>query len=182
MIRVGSKVAAAALGVGLITATGAAGGQGVLNSIANFSLPTTAGATRSISQYRGRVVILFYEDRNSTSQNEHVKQAIARAHRADPQVTQQFALVPIANVGAYNFWPAEYFAREAITAVARANHVELWFDWDGQLIRSLRLRDNASNVVVLDRRGRVRYHRAGRVPDAEVASFVALLRQLAQEP
>lgn len=172
----GASVALAVLAAGL-----SAPAQQRLGAPVNFSLPTTSGHPRSVAQYRGRVVILFYESREVVAQNQPLKDALGRQGERDPSLAQRFALIPVANVGAYNFWPAQHFAREAITAIARHQGVEMWFDWDRTLVHALGLRDGASNVVVLDRQGRVRYHRWGRIAPGDVERFLSTLSAVANE-
>jgi predicted transcriptional regulator len=147
--------------------------------VVEFALPTTAAASRSVSQYRGRVVVIFYENRDAISQNQALKDAIGRVGAQDPTLAQRFALVAVANLAEFAFWPAEYFAREAITRVARHAHVELWLDWHHVLFRRLGLRDGVSNVVVLDREGRVRLRRSGAIPASQVQPFLRALAAIA---
>lgn len=155
--------------------------QAMLNSVADFALPTTAGVTRSIVQYRGRVVLLFFEDRGTVRQNEHLRRALTQVQRTEPPLAGLFALVPVANVSGYNYWPMRHFAEQTVRSYARNTGIELWLDWSHTLQSRLRLREGVSNVVVIDRHGRVRYHRWGRVPDTEVTPFMNLLRALARE-
>jgi hypothetical protein len=147
----------------------------------DFTLPTTAGRDRSVSHYRGKVVVLFYETRGTITQNQHVKDAMGQRFNADHSLAHRFALIAACNVAEYNSWPAQYFAREAISAVARAQRIELWLDWQRTLISQLSLRDQSSNIVLIDKQGRVRSRRAGRVADNLVQPLINEMLTLAQE-
>lgn len=175
------RFATAALTLALILGHRAAPAQSGPGGVVDFTLPTTEGRTRSVSQYRGRVVIIFYETRDSTNENQQVKDALGQRLRADPSLVQRFMLIPVANVGDYNFWPAHTFAREAISAVANSQHVVLWFDWNHALTQRLGMRDGTSNIVVLDRDGRVRFRRLGPMRATEIPGFLQQVQELANE-
>lgn len=147
----------------------------------DFALPTTAGRDRNVSAYRGKVVILFYETRGAITMNQHVKDAMGRQFNADRSLANRFALIAACNVAEYNSWPSQYFAREAISAVARSQHIELWLDWQRSLISRLALRDGTSNIVLIDKQGRVRSRRFGRVADGQVQAFINEMLALGNE-
>jgi predicted transcriptional regulator len=81
-------------------------------------------------------------------------------------------------VSSYDFWPARWFARRAARRMARKHGLEIWLDWKGELKKALSMRDDISNVVVLDAEGRERFRHPGKVPD--VAALVTLVRSLAK--
>jgi hypothetical protein len=138
----------------------------------DFSLPTTAGRDRMLSQLRGKVVVLFYETRGTITQNQHVKDAMGVRFNRDRALANRITLIAACNVAEYNSWPSQYFAREAISAVARSQRIELWLDWNRTLIQRLGLRDGASNIVIVDRTGVVRERHAGRLADPQVGTFL----------
>jgi len=147
----------------------------------DFSLPTTAGRERSLSQLRGKAVVLFYETRGTITQNQHVKDAMGVRFNRDRTLANRIALIAACNVAEYNSWPAQYFAREAISAVARSQRIELWLDWNRTLISRLGLRDAVSNIVLFDRAGVLRERHAGRIPDAQVEALIDRIVALGEE-
>jgi predicted transcriptional regulator len=148
-----------------------------------LTLPTTSGASRSLADLRGRVAVLFYEDRHSRDHNEHVKRALRALLASDRALAARVVVVPVANLGGYDFWPARYFARRAVEKIARRHRLEIWLDWDRVLQRELGLRDEVANVAVLDPRGRMRFHRTGPLTEKEIrllAERVTTLSTLAE--
>lgn len=147
----------------------------------DFSLPTTSGRDRTLSQLRGKVVVLFYETRGTITQNQHVKDAMGARFNRDRTLANRFSLIAACNVAEYNSWPSQYFAREAITTVARSQRIELWLDWNRTLIQRLALRDGTSNIVLIDKLGRVRERNWGRVADANVNALLDRMIALGNE-
>lgn len=147
----------------------------------DFSLPTTAGRERSLSQLRGKAVVLFYETRGTISQNQHVKDAMGARLNRERALANRITLIASCNVAEYNSWPSQYFAREAISAVARSQRIELWLDWNRTLISRLGLRDGVSNIVLFDRGGVLRERHAGRIADAQVGALIDRIVALGEE-
>lgn len=153
----------------------------VSGNAVDFSLPTTAGRDRTLSQMRGKAVVLFYETRGTISQNQHVKDAMGVRFNRDRALANRVSLIASCNVAEYNSWPSQYFAREAISAVARSQRIELWLDWNRALIARLGLRDGASNIVLFDRSGVLRERHAGRIADAQVGALIDRIVALGDE-
>jgi predicted transcriptional regulator len=123
-------------------------------------LESSAGGKRAISAYRGKVVVLFYEDRAHTETNAHVKEAVARygvAHGLAGAV----AVVGVANLRAYDFFPASSFARGAIRDVATKHGIEILMDWSGAADQAIGVVNDDANVVVIDRSGIIRFRGHG---------------------
>lgn len=140
----------------------------------NFALEGTSGATRQLRDYAGRAVILIYEDRASNTQNDELKRELANRARAQ-DLTRDVAVVPVANLAGYNFWPARGFARDAVVDIARQQALEILIDWEGSMAGSYRFRPGTSYVMVLDRAGRVRFRHAGTLsPQRRRAFFSAV--------
>ncbi|MEZ4406062.1 MAG: hypothetical protein R3A52_06270 [Polyangiales bacterium] len=125
-----------------------------------FSLEGTSGRTRRLSDYRGRVVILMYEDRDSNQQNDTLKRELSERARAQ-DLSSTVAVVPVANLSGYDFWPARGYARDAVVDIARQQGIEILIDWSGAMASSYRFRPSTSYVMVLSRDGRVMYRHAG---------------------
>jgi len=131
-----------------------------LPSAPPFALEGTTGATRRLQDYRGRAVILIYEDRDSNTQNDELKRELADRARAQ-DLTRDVAVVPVANLAGYNFWPARGFARDAVVDIARTQGLEILIDWQGSMAGAYRFRPGTSYVLVIDRAGRVLFRHAG---------------------
>ncbi len=125
-----------------------------------FSLESTTGATRRLRDFSGRVVIVLYEDRDSNQQNNDLKRELAE-HARTEDLTRDVSLVPVANLSAYNFWPARGYARDAVVEIAREQGYEIMIDWTGDMARAYRFRPGVSHALVVGRDGRVLFRAAG---------------------
>ena len=67
---------------------------------------------------RGKPVLIVYEDKSSTAQNKALKDELAQIAKGD-RYRSSVALAAVADVSAYDFWPARGFVRDAIREESR---------------------------------------------------------------
>lgn len=130
---------------------------------AGLSLESTSGERVALSSLRGRAVVIFYEERAHTADNDELRQLLARCS-LERAPADRLAVLHVANVSSYDFRPARDIARAAVRAVARRVNAEILLDWAGALqAPPFSLVRGASNVVLVDRAGRVAWKHAGPV-------------------
>lgn len=145
-------------------------------ALARIELDGTEHGARRLGDYRGRVVVLFYEDRDSASQNELLKQEMsARAQEAG--LARQVVLLPIANLEAFDFWPARPIARGHVVDIARRFGIEILIDWSGATAQAWGFAKRQSHVLVLDGEGRPLFRESGPLDGAARGRFFAVLGQ-----
>ena len=138
----------------------------------DVTLESSRGGNRAISTYRGKVVVLFYEDRHHTETNARVKEAVAR-YGQEHKLQDKVEVVAVANLKGYDFSPASNIARRAIKAIAAKVGIEILMDWRGDAMTPLGVQDSNANVVVLDRGGVIRYRTTGRLHDGDEKALLA---------
>lgn len=147
----------------------------------DFSLEGTSGQTRRLRDYQGRVVILIYEDRDSNQQNNDLKRELAERARSQ-DLTRDIAVVPVANLSSYSFWPASGFARDAVADIAREQRMEILIDWSNAMSGAYRFRPSTSYVMVLSRDGRVLFRYAGALPLTARMRFFSVIGEAIAQP
>jgi hypothetical protein len=122
--------------------------------------------------------VLFYEDRDSTQLNQHVKDALFAAGR-ERGLTEAVDVIAVANVAPYDWFPARDFVLAAVRDVERQFHVPVYLDFKGQLSSPpWNLPSKTSTVVVLTAAGRPVATFKGRLSKDEVARVFAALERL----
>jgi hypothetical protein len=133
-----------------------------------------------LSSFRGRALILFYEDRSSTEQNAALKRAL-RERAGTQRPSRAARVLGVANVASYDFWPARGFVLEAVRNVERRDNVQVLLDWKHALGGPpLRLPEGASSVVLLDATGRWVQAWSGPVEGPALAQFFEVLVRLVE--
>ncbi len=165
----------------LVSASLSAQAPAPLSEPVDFALEETSGQTRTLAAVRGRVVFLFYEDRDHASVNRDFK-ALLHRFVIDNRLSDATTTYAVANVGGIGEGFARDIARTAIRAIASQYGIQILLDWDGALRRPpFSFRDAEANVAILDRLGRIRWRHTGSVGRVEQTAFFRTLRQLLRE-
>lgn len=147
----------------------------------DFSLEETSGATRTLSEARGRVVVVFFEDRDHVEENRELKLTLHEFVRGN-HLEEQVRTYAVANVDGIDGVLRDV-ARQAIRAVASRYGIQILLDWDGTLLASpFDCANSASNVLLLDRAGRIRWRHSGPFTATDRTAFFRALRHLIREP
>jgi hypothetical protein len=138
------------------------------------------GAPVRLSSFRGKPLILFFEDRGSTEQNAGLKAALHERAAARRLLTAA-RVVGVANVASYDFWPARGFVLSAVQAVERREHVQVLLDWRRALAGPpFGLPDGRSSVVLLDASGHLVEAWSGAVEGEARERFFSVLARLVE--
>lgn len=124
----------------------------------------------------GTPTLVVYEDQGSSKVNDGLKRELSRLARGGAY-RSQIAVVAVADVSGYDYWPVRGFVKDAIRDESRKQGIPIYCDWSADFRRTLSLNRHASNVVLYGRDGTVLYARAGRLTDAEQRELLTLLRQ-----
>ncbi|WP_342378674.1 hypothetical protein NVS55_04695 [Myxococcus stipitatus] len=142
------------------------------------ALRTSSGDPVRLSRWRGKPVILFYEDRDSTTLNAGLKEDLFARGR-ERNLLGSAWVVAVANLKAFDFFPARQIALSYVRDEEKKVGVPILVDLDGAMGASpWSLPMKTSNVLLLDARGAVVYRHSGRMKPEEQVAFFSALSQL----
>jgi hypothetical protein len=141
----------------------------------NARLEDADGRVSDLKALRGKPILIVYEDRDSAKQNEALKRELGALARGD-RYRARVALAAVADVSAWDFWPAKGFVRDAIRDESRRQGTTIYCDWTGAFRAAFHLRKGVSNVVLVGKDGRVAFSAEGTVPAEQRQRLVAMLR------
>ena len=122
---------------------------GLAEAPVDFELESSSGGSRRLASLRGRVVVIFWEDRERHRANLALKRALSALDAPG------LCLIAVGDVKDYDFEPVRAIVRVALSALARAIGVEILLDWRGTLAAApFSLTPGAPNVLVIDPEGR----------------------------
>lgn len=150
----------------------------VLSEPTDFSLEETSGVTRTLAAVRGRIAIVFYEDREHTPDNQELKMTLHR-YVLDNGLRDQITTYGVANVAGIEEGVVRDMARAAIRAVAAQYGIQILLDWEGRLQRApFSFPASGSTIALFDRQGRMRYRVTGVHTAAQQSELFRTLRRL----
>ncbi|WP_171818315.1 peroxiredoxin family protein [Pyxidicoccus fallax] len=141
------------------------------------TLRTSSGEQVRLSRWRGKPVILFYEDKDSTTLNSPLKETLFARGRERGLLNAAW-VVAVANLQKFDFFPARQIALSYVRDEEKKVGVPILVDLDGTLgAAPWELPMKTSNVLLLDAEGAVVFRHSGRMkPEEQEAFFVALSR------
>lgn len=122
-------------------------------------------------------LLVMYEDRDAQKQNERARQVLGRiTDRAENRA--RFEFVAVADVAAWNWWPAKRYVLADLKQIARREKTRLFADWTAALRKAWTLQPHKSVLVLAGADGKVRFASEGPITEAQLQSLVAELRAL----
>jgi ceramide glucosyltransferase len=142
---------------------------------ANARLEDADGRTLELKAFRGKPILILYEDKDSARQNQILKDRLAELAKGD-KYRGRVALAAVADVSSYDYWPVKGFVKDAIRDESRKVGTTIYCDWDGSFRAAYGFRRGVSSVVLIDRRGYVAFSAEGAVGAEGRRKLVDLLR------
>jgi hypothetical protein len=139
------------------------------------TVETSAGGQVQLKALWTKPTVLFYEDRDSTKLNQHVKDALF-ARGKERGLLESVNVVAVANVAKYDWFPARNFVLTAVREAEAQAHVPVYCDFKGQLAQPpWSLPSKTSTVVVLSPAGVPLLTFKGRLSEDEVTKLLSAL-------
>ena len=145
----------------------------------DITLPTTAGETRSISRYRGGLVLVVAESRNHLPINATFKKNLEAFVKKSPKVAKQIELVAIAQLQ-----KEPSFARSIVdafvTAEAKRTGTVIWLDCKGEALSAIGQRRDVDTpaYLLLDKLGDIRWGRFGKIHPEHEQALLEIIHSL----
>lgn len=131
--------------------------------------------TIDLRAINGKPILVIYEDQASAKMNDALKADLARVARGD-RYMNAVALVPVADLQGYDYWPVRGFVKDAIRSESRKVGATIYCDWDGAFQRAAGFRRGTSSVMLIGRDARVQFASEGALDKAQRDRVIALLR------
>jgi hypothetical protein len=133
------------------------------------------GSTLDLRSINGKPILVLYEDKDSATMNNALKAELARLAQGD-RYRNAVALVPVADVQSFDFWPAKGFVKDAIRAESKKQNATIYCDWDGSFQKAAGFRRGTSSVMLIGRDARVLFTSEGPLAKEHRDRLIALLR------
>jgi hypothetical protein len=139
------------------------------------TLRGSSGKEVALSSWRGKPVILFYEDRRSTTLNSAFKEALFARGR-EQGLLEAAWVVAVANLEAYDFFPARGIALSYVRDEEKKWGIPILVDLKGTLgAAPWNLPKKTSSVLLLDDTGAVVFRYSGRMKEEDMEAFFQAL-------
>ena len=131
--------------------------------------------TLDLRSINGRPTLVLYEDKDSATMNAAFKAELAQLAKGD-RYKNAVALVPVADVQSFDYWPIRGFVKDAIRSESKKVGATIYCDWDGSFQRASKFRRGTSSVMLIGRDARVLFAAEGALTKEQRERVIALLR------
>ena len=176
-IAIGASVAAAMFAVA--THAGALVAPGSLRP--GGRVHDAEDQTLDLRAINGKPILVLYEDKDSAKLNEALKADLSRLAKGD-RYRKAVALVPVADVQSFDFWPVRGFVKDAIRSESKKHGATIYCDWDGNFQRAAGFKRGTSSVLLIGRDARVLFSHEGALSARQREQLIALLRSEVEDP
>ena len=145
----------------------------------DFRLTSGDNKTITLADIQGKVIICFYESKDTVKKNKTLKDALEDLRKGDGSDKNIFVLA-VADcseakepfIGLWNM---------ALTDQSKKIGYRLYGDWDGRMRAAYSFAQKDSNFVIIDRNGKIRYRASGKVQDGKISEIKKLISELSAE-
>jgi hypothetical protein len=129
----------------------------------------------------GRPILVLYEDKDSAKTNDALKAELSVLAKGD-RYRKAVALVPVADVQSFDFWPVRGFVKDSVRGESKKVGATIYLDWDGSFQRASGFRRGTSSVMLISREARVLFSSEGALSAEQRAHLIGLLRAEVEGP
>ncbi len=127
----------------------------------HFRVESGDGRVLDKGMLRGKVVVLFYESKDSLAKSRPLKKALSAFYNEQRKEEQELILrVPVINCTAA-VWPFRGIWKRELVENSKRVGMTVYGDWDGKMAISFGMKSDDTNLVIMDKKGRVRFFHTG---------------------
>jgi alkyl hydroperoxide reductase subunit AhpC len=167
------------LGLGLMPPHALASNSALGKPAPPFEVKSGKDQKLTLEMIRGKIVVLFYEDRKVVDKNDALKDELIRLYRVQPETIKKeiFRLVVIDCSRAS--LPTRAIWKNQLAKHSLALGLTIYGDWNSKMLLDYGMEKNDSNFLIIDQNGIIRYSSKGKINHHEIENIKNLLISLA---
>jgi hypothetical protein len=143
----------------------------------DFKLKNSTGKEYSLAspEFEGRVMSIFYVDPDEKDTNNHVEDALTKEKESGGLDKTRYVGFGIVNLKASAM--PNFLIKAAIKSKQEKTGAIIILDLDYTILNLWGLKNDSSNVVVLDKERICRYVYNGKLPQEELAKMIRIIKE-----
>jgi hypothetical protein len=156
--------------------------SGLIGSAAPyFRVESGDGKELTLDMIRGKVTAIFYENRKIIDANKRLKDELNKLYFEQTDALKDVLVrLPIIDCSEA-FWPFLGIWKRRLREYSKKEGVTIYCDWEGKMASDYKMKADMSNVVIIDKSGRIKFFTSGEVTDEQINDLKELLKVLARE-
>jgi len=135
----------------------------------------------TLDMIKGKVAAIFYQNKDIVDANKRLKDELNKLYYEQTGIVKDVLVrLPIIDCSDA-FWPFLGIWKRRIREHSKKEGVTIYCDWEGKISSDYKMNSDVSNVVIVDKSGRIRFFTSGEVKDEDINGVKQLLIVLAGE-
>lgn len=135
----------------------------------------------TLDMIKGKVAAIFYENKDIVGANKRLKDELNKLYYEQTGVVKDVLVrLPVIDCSDA-FWPFRGLWKRKLREHSKKEGMAIYCDWEGTMAFDYKMKADVSNVVIIDKSGRIRFFTSGEVKDEEINGVKELLIALARE-
>jgi hypothetical protein len=135
----------------------------------------------TLDMIKGKVAAIFYENKDIVDANKRLKDELNKLYFEQTDTLKDVLVrLPIIDCSEA-FWPFLGIWKKRLREYSKKEGVAIYCDWEGKMSSDYQMKADVSNIVIIDKGGRIRFFTAGQVKDGDINGVKELLIVLAGE-
>ncbi len=156
-------------------------GAAIGTKAAFFEVRSGDDKVLNLDMVKGKIVVLFYETKDVSQENRKLKDELKSFYQERTDAEKGLIVkLPVINCSGA-FFPFTAIWKSKLRENSIKEAVTIYGDWNGKMASDYNMKDGASNVLIIDKRGTIRYFSSGVVASDEINKVKELLKKLAGE-
>ena len=135
----------------------------------------------NLDMIKGKVIAVFYETKDIVENNQRLKDELNKLYYEQTGIVKDVLVrLPIIDCSDA-VWPFLWIWKRTIREYSKKEGVVIYCDCTGKMSSEYKMKTDESNIVIIDKGGRIRFFTSGEVKDKEINGVKELLIALAGE-
>ncbi len=156
--------------------------SGIIGSAAPyFRVQSGDDKTLTLDMIKGKVAVIFYQNKDILDANKRLKDELNKLYYQQTDALKDVLVrLPIIDCS-HAFWLFRGIWKRRLREYSKKEGVTIYCDWNGKVSSDYKMKAGMSNVVIIDKGGRIRFFTSGEVKPEEINGVKELLIALARE-
>src|SRR3989339_468071 len=143
----------------------------------DFKLKDSTGKEYSLDhpQFKGKVLYIAYVDPDEKDTNNHVEDALKKEKDAGGLYKTRYEGFGIVNLKASGM--PNFLIKAAIKSKQKKTGAIIVLDYEQEILKAWGLKDDASDIVILDKERICRFTSSGKLPQDELVKMINIIKE-----
>jgi len=135
----------------------------------------------TLGMIKGKVAAIFYENKDVVENNRRLKDALNKLYYEQTRIVKDVLVrLPVIDCSDA-VWPFLAIWKSRLREHSKKEGVVIYCDWKRKMSSDYKMKADLSNIVIVDKSGRIRFFTSGEVKAEEINVVKELLEALAGE-